>query len=1060
MKNKLIPISLFMLLVGGDLKPSDHLKTVEASTGGLIQLMQEIPSGQPIPGGMTYDDLKDQLYCKVNHNLSSSGGVTNFSNYVNSCYVDDAMYLGESGDKYKIYVSGYEGWVDKRKANTVSLKFYVDANNNLVPQSSGKGSWKKFNYTVYTTAEFIPVGSQTYNETAVAYSLEPQTHSIIEEIDSNEYIKGKEEFDYASEENAEVAVTSSARSGETRSKTVLSPSFYTKEKGELVHYISKGITRSNYYSKTTIGTAPSWMNEGQRYYSFDGVYFFNTIEAINPNGTGAVNQNNPFYNYYQFVPIRSASNLTANQIDAYTRSKGYTTVPTSTSLKATDSKLVNAGSIFMEAQKTYTINGALEYAMGIHESGFGRSKISVSKNNLFGMNAVDIDPSGQATGFATVRDGILTHAKKYLSWGYSDPVSDDRYYGFYLGNKGGGMNVKYASDPFWGEKIAAYYHRVDAANGKKDLDFYQLGMIQNSTGVSVYAQPNSSSKELYKTKNKSSGATIKHYPVIVIGESGDYYKIKTDTPIVNGSPSYSGTYNSSTSVGYVKKSAVQLVNNGRYTEGSVTPPSTGGSTQGSSNQDQSLIGTTIGGLKVTEGIYTGTITTDNLNVRDAAGTHGNVLGTVHLNDKVEVIEIIQTSTVPWYKIHFGGKTGYISSDYVQLVNDSVVATGTVNTNTLNVRELPTAEASKLGTVSNGQTVNILRAVAGYNGNIWLKIQYNNQIGYVSSDYVDIKNTTKPSEVNPTLIFPSETLKVEIGTTPNFKQNVQVNAGTATNISFALIEDTYNPNQLGKQTVKYVMYYWQNGVKQIGYFAREIEVIPVVTPPTLTFSKETLLIDQGTTPNFKEGVTLNKGTAVNVSYAIQPESFDPNKVGKQTVKYVIYYNNGQYRFETREVEVTTPPSLTFPKEPLVVNQGTTPDFKAGVTLQTGTSKNVSYEVKAETFDPNKVGKQTVRYVIYYNNGRYRFVDREVEVRAVINPTLSFPKETLKIPYGTTPNFKEGVQVNAGTATNISFALIEDTYNPTKVGKQTVKYVMYYWQNGVKQIASECRNGNEY
>ena len=42
-------------------------------------------------------------------------------------------------------------------------------------------------------------------------------------------------------------------------------------------------------------------------------------------------------------------------------------------------------------------------------------------------------------------------AKYYISRGYSDP-EDWRYFGGYLGNKGSGANVKYASDPFWGEK--------------------------------------------------------------------------------------------------------------------------------------------------------------------------------------------------------------------------------------------------------------------------------------------------------------------------------------------------------------------------------------------------------------------------------------------------------------------------------------------------------------------------------------------------------------------------------------------------------------------------------
>ena len=36
-----------------------------------------------------------------------------------------------------------------------------------------------------------------------------------------------------------------------------------------------------------------------------------------------------------------------------------------------------------------------------------------------------------------------------------DPVTDSRYYGANLGDKASGICVKYASDPYWGEKAAS-----------------------------------------------------------------------------------------------------------------------------------------------------------------------------------------------------------------------------------------------------------------------------------------------------------------------------------------------------------------------------------------------------------------------------------------------------------------------------------------------------------------------------------------------------------------------------------------------------------------------------
>ena len=43
-----------------------------------------------------------------------------------------------------------------------------------------------------------------------------------------------------------------------------------------------------------------------------------------------------------------------------------------------------------------------------------------------------------------------------------------RYYGGYLGDKASGMNVKYASDPYWGEKAAANYYSFDKKYGLQD----------------------------------------------------------------------------------------------------------------------------------------------------------------------------------------------------------------------------------------------------------------------------------------------------------------------------------------------------------------------------------------------------------------------------------------------------------------------------------------------------------------------------------------------------------------------------------------------------------------
>ena len=61
---------------------------------------------------------------------------------------------------------------------------------------------------------------------------------------------------------------------------------------------------------------------------------------------------------------------------------------------------------------------------------------------------------------------------------------------------------------------------------------------------------------LYQTKNKKSNLKIADYPFLIVGEEGGFYKVQTDTPIVNGNPSYSATYNWDNSKGYISKESI------------------------------------------------------------------------------------------------------------------------------------------------------------------------------------------------------------------------------------------------------------------------------------------------------------------------------------------------------------------------------------------------------------------------------------------------------------------------------------------------------------------------
>ncbi len=112
------------------------------------------------------------------------------------------------------------------------------------------------------------------------------------------------------------------------------------------------------------------------------------------------------------------------------------------------SPLVGIGCAVCMASAKYRISATYILAHAIHETGWGRSRISRDKKNLFGWSAFDGSPYDSATGFPTYGqciDYVMGRVNKlYLTPGGK----------YYNGETLRGMNVNYATDKQWGEKIA------------------------------------------------------------------------------------------------------------------------------------------------------------------------------------------------------------------------------------------------------------------------------------------------------------------------------------------------------------------------------------------------------------------------------------------------------------------------------------------------------------------------------------------------------------------------------------------------------------------------------
>ncbi len=238
------------------------------------------------------------------------------------------------------------------------------------------------------------------------------------------------------------------------------------------------------------GQAPDWLPDGT-YYSWDSIHYYTDRSMTQPvnNGDAA----GEYYNYYQYLPLRSSSNLTARHLDDYLIALGFTKKAEYYG-EPNASAMFDEGKSFIDGQLKHGANALLVYALGLHESGRGTSRLSIEKNNIFGWGAVDSNPS-DAYLFESVSASVAEHMGRNLR-GYLS-VDNYRFFGSVLGNKNNGFNTKYASDPYWGNKVAGWAYRIDRYFGFKDYNYYTLAILPEASNVSVKKSADSASSTMF-----------------------------------------------------------------------------------------------------------------------------------------------------------------------------------------------------------------------------------------------------------------------------------------------------------------------------------------------------------------------------------------------------------------------------------------------------------------------------------------------------------------------------------------------------------------------------------
>ena len=325
---------------------------------------------------------------------------------------------GKMADKEWLYDAKSQAWYYFKSGGYMAKNETVDGY-----QFGSDGKW---------------LGEKTTNENADYYQVVPVT--------ANVYNADGEKLSYISQgsvvwldkdrksDDKRLAITVSGLSGymKTEDLQALDASkdfipYYESDGHRFYHYVAQN-------ASIPVASHLSDMEVGKKYYSADGLHF------------DGFKLENPFL----FKDLTEATNYSAEDLD-----KVFSL------LNINNSLLENKGATFKEAEEHYHINALYLLAHSALESDWGRSKIAKDKNNFFGITAYDTTPYLSAKTFDDVDKGILG-ATKWIKENYIDRGRT------FLGNKASGMNVEYASDPYWGEKIASVMMKINEKLGGKD----------------------------------------------------------------------------------------------------------------------------------------------------------------------------------------------------------------------------------------------------------------------------------------------------------------------------------------------------------------------------------------------------------------------------------------------------------------------------------------------------------------------------------------------------------------------------------------------------------------
>ncbi len=276
----------------------------------------------------------------------------------------------------------------------------------------------------------------------------------------------------------------------------------------------------------------------------------------------------------------------------------------------------------------------------------------------------------------------------------------------------GWYKIKYNNTTGW---ISGEYVKLDS--NSNTVQASKTGIV-TATALNVRSAGNTSSRII--------GSLSKNAKIQIISTSNGWHKIK---------------YNNTT--GFV---SAEYIN----TSSSNSNSGNGNTNNNNSNSSDSTVKSN------------GIVNADALNVRSGASTSNKIIGSLRKN---ATVQIISTSN-GWHKIKYNNAIGFVSAEYITISsnnsgnnnsssgnnnssnNNTVISTGIVKADALNVRSGANTSSKIVGTLYKNSKVEILSTSNG-----WHKIKFKSGTAFVSSEFISNNNNT---ETTPGTVTPPET----------------------------------------------------------------------------------------------------------------------------------------------------------------------------------------------------------------------------------------------------------------------------------------------------------------